>query len=85
MPVVLGSGPGAGVQARTISISRFSQYNPFGLDVTRIQRRAVETGGRSFNQNVDTFGFSGALEGSFELGSRYFTWDAGMVYARNDQ
>lgn len=85
MPIVLGSGPGAGVQARTINISEFSIYNPFGEPVSRIQRRAVETGGRSFNQNVDTFGFSGGLEGSFERWNRYFTWDAGMVYGRNDQ
>ena len=85
MPVVLGSGPGAGVQARTINISADSLYNPFGEPVSRIQRRMVETGGRSFNQNVDTFGFSGGLEGSFEQWDRYFTWDAGMVYARNDQ
>ena len=85
MPIVLGSGPGAGVQARTISVSEFSIYNPFGEPVSRIQRRANETGGRSFVQNVDTFGFSGGLEGSFEAWDRYFTWDAGMVYARNDQ
>jgi iron complex outermembrane receptor protein len=85
MPIVLGSGPGAGTQPRTISISQFSIYNPFGAPVSRIQRRAVETGGRSFNQNVDTFGFSGGLEGSFERWNRYFTWDAGMVYGRNDQ
>ena len=85
MPIVLGSGPGAGVQAKTISISEFSMYNPFGEPVSRIQRRANETGGRSFVQNVDTFGFSGGLEGSFEKWDRYFTWDAGMVYARNDQ
>ncbi|MFZ5657381.1 MAG: TonB-dependent receptor domain-containing protein [Pseudomonadota bacterium] len=85
MPIVLGSGPGAGTQARTISISEFNIYNPFGAPVSRIQRRAVETGGRSFNQNVDTFGFSGGLEGSFERWNRYFTWDAGMVYGRNDQ
>lgn len=85
MPIVLGSGPGAGVQARTISISEDNLYNPFGLPVSRIQRRANETGGRSFVQNVDTFAFSGALEGSFEVGDRFFSWDAGMVYGRNDQ
>lgn len=85
MPIVLGTGPGAGSIARTISISANSLYNPFGRDVSRVQRRAVETGGRSFNQNVDTFGFNGGIEGSFELGDRYFTWDAGMVYGRNDQ
>jgi iron complex outermembrane receptor protein len=85
MPIVLGTGPGAGVQARTISISPNSVYNPFGQTVSRIQRRAVETGGRSFNQNVDTFGFVGALEGNFEFADRYFSWDVGYSYGRNDQ
>jgi iron complex outermembrane receptor protein len=85
MPIVLGTGPGAGAIARTISISANNIYNPFGRDVSRVQRRAVETGGRLFAQNVDTFGFNGGIEGSFELGDRYFTWDAGWVYGRNDQ
>ena len=85
MPIVLGTGPGAGVQARTISISPNSIYNPFGQTVSRIQRRAVETGGRSFNQNVDTFGFVGALEGNFEFADRFFSWDVGYSYGRNDQ
>jgi iron complex outermembrane recepter protein len=85
MPIVLGSGPGAGTQSRTVFISEDSIYNPFGAPVSRIQRRANETGGRSFSQDVDTFAFSGGLEGSFEGWDRYFTWDAGMVYARNDQ
>ncbi|MCZ3100050.1 hypothetical protein NYZ00_19185, partial [Acinetobacter baumannii] len=49
MPIVLGSGPGAGTQSRTVYISEFNIYNPFGEPVSRIQRRAVETGGRSFN------------------------------------
>ena len=85
MPIVLGTGPGAGTQSRTVSISADSIYNPFGQTVSRIQRRAVETGGRSFRQNVDTFGFVGALEGNFEFADRYFSWDAGYSYGRNDQ
>lgn len=85
MPIVLGFGPGAGAQARNVFISKDNIYNPFGVDVTRTQRRAVETGGRSFVQNVDTFAFSGNFEGTFEIADRYFSWDAGYIYARNDQ
>ncbi|AXK71351.1 TonB-dependent receptor [Lysobacter sp. TY2-98] len=84
MPITLGTATTA-TQARTVSVSQFSMYNPFGAPVSRIQRRTTETGGRSFNQNVDTFGFNGGLEGSFERWNRYFTWDAGMVYGRNDE
>ncbi|MGD9582569.1 MAG: TonB-dependent receptor [Lysobacterales bacterium] len=85
MPIVLGTGPGAGAQARTIQIDANNFYNPFGAPVVRIQRRAVETGGRIFEQDVNTFLFTGALEGDFQLGDRYFYWDAGWTYGRNDQ
>ena len=85
MPIVLGTGPGANVQSRTVFISRDNIYNPFGLDISRIQRRAKETGGRSFTQNVDTYAFTGGLEGSFDVGDRFFSWDAGMVFGRNEQ
>ncbi len=85
MPIVLGTGPGAGVQSRTVFISKDSIYNPFGVDVSRIQRRAVETGGRSFVQDVDTFVYSGGLEGDFQIGDRYFTWEAGYMYGKNER
>jgi len=85
MPIVLGTGPGAGSQARLISISENSIYNPFGVPVSRIQRRAVETGGRSFKQDVSTYALSLGLLGNLKLGGRTFSWDAGMMYARNAQ
>lgn len=85
MPIVLGTGPGAAPMSRQVVISENSFYNPFGLPVSRIQRRANETGGRRFLQDVDTYAFTGGLEGSFERWNRYFTWDAGMVYGRNKQ
>jgi iron complex outermembrane receptor protein len=83
MPVVLGSGPGAGVQSRAVTISPDSIYNPFGQTVSRIQRRAVETGGRSFNQDVSTFAFNGGLEGTFDIADKPFDWEAGMFWGRN--
>src|SRR3546814_12980457 len=82
MPFGLGTGPSAGVQAQTIQISKDSIYNPFGAPVVRVQRRTVETGGRSFSQDVDTFQFTGALEGAFQFADRYFYWDAGYTYAK---
>jgi iron complex outermembrane receptor protein len=81
MPVVVGvlGAP----QGRDIRISKDSIYNPYGVDIGSIQRRIVETGGRSFKQNVDTFVFNGGFEGSFQLGERYFDWEAGTFYGQN--
>lgn len=81
MPVVLGTV--ARGNSGSIQISKDSIFNPFGAPVVRIQRRAVETGGRSFSQDVDTFQFTGALEGEFQFADRYFYWDAGYTYAKN--
>ena len=83
MPIVLGTGPGANTQSRQVSIHANNIYNPFGQTVSRIQRRAVETGGRSFNQDVSTFAFDGAFEGTFDLGERPLDWEAGFFWGRN--
>ncbi len=85
IPIVLGTGPGAGAVARTLSISPQSFFNPFGLPVSRVQRRAVETGGRLFEQNVDSFAFNGTFEGSFDFFDRGFSWDAGYTYTDSEQ
>ena len=83
MPIVLGTGPGANTQSRQVSIHAHNIYNPFGQTVSRIQRRAVETGGRSFNQDVSTFAFDGAFDGTFDLGERPLDWEAGFFWGRN--
>ncbi|MCC8603394.1 TonB-dependent receptor [Xanthomonas vesicatoria] len=84
MPVVLGrSAPGT--NGADIVISASNIYNNTGRDIDYIQYRAEETGSRIFTQNVKTFGFSGAFEGDFEVGQRFFSWEAGMFYGKNDQ
>ncbi len=85
MPIVLGTGPGAGVIARTLSISANSIYNPFGLDVVRIQRRATETGGRQFNQDVTTSVLQVGVNGSTTIADRFVSWEVGATYGRNRQ
>jgi iron complex outermembrane receptor protein len=88
MPVVII--PAFGIGAPTFAptdtvISADNFYNPYGVDINWVQRRVVETGGRSFNQDVDTFAFNGGFEGDFELGERFFNWEAGYFFGENEQ
>ena len=88
MPVVIipifGNGAPAFGPDDTV-ISEDSIYNPFGRNIDWVQRRVTETGGRSFNQDVDTFAFNGGFEGSFDVGDRFYTWDLGYFYGENEQ
>lgn len=83
MPVTLGTAPGTGPLGQSVFISRDSIYNPFGQDVSRINRRVTETGGRSFNQDVRTLAITAGFEGSFEVGERYLDWEAGAFRGEN--
>ena len=82
MPVVLGV-PGAGTNGGDIFISADSVYNPYGQDINWIQRRVTETGGRLFAQQVDTFAFDGAFEGTFDIADKPFDWEAGYFFGEN--
>ncbi len=83
MPVVLGTAPGANPMSQAVFISRDSVYNPFGQDISRINRRFVETGGRSFNQDVRTFALNAGFEGTLTFGEKYFDWEAGYFRGEN--
>ncbi|MGO4223064.1 TonB-dependent receptor [Lysobacter sp. TAF61] len=82
MPVTLGV-PVEGTNAGNVVISADSLYNPFGTDIDWVQRRMVETGGRSFNQDVRTFAMNAGLEGTLTFGDKYYDWEAGYFYGRN--
>jgi iron complex outermembrane receptor protein len=49
-----------------------------------IARRLVEAGQRTFNQQVDTFAGTATLDGSIEIGTRKFYWDANASLGVND-
>ncbi len=84
MPITLGR-VAPGTNGANIVISADNIYNNTGRDIDYIQYRAAETGGRIYKQNVKTYGFNGAFEGDFEVGSRFWNWEAGMFYGKNDQ
>ncbi|MDG2519076.1 TonB-dependent receptor [Lysobacter soli] len=83
MPVTLGTAPGTTANARSVFISADNMYNPFGQDVSRINRRITETGGRSFNQDVRTFAMNAGFEGTFNFADKYYDWEAGYFYGQN--
>jgi iron complex outermembrane receptor protein len=84
MPIVLGAAS-PGTNGGNIVIDADNFYNNTGRDINYIQYRANETGGRIYKQNVKTYGFNGAFEGDFEVNSRFWNWEAGMFYGKNDQ
>ncbi len=84
MPIVLGRAA-PGTNGANIVISKDNIYNNTGRDIDYIQYRATETGGRIYKQNVKTYAFNGGFEGDFEVNDRFWSWEAGMFYGKNDQ
>ncbi len=82
MPVSLGLS-GANALAQSIRPAANNPFNPFGAEVTRINRRFQEAGPRRFVQDVDTFRFGGGFSGAFDALDRTFDWEAGYSYTRN--
>lgn len=50
-----------------------------------VLRRMLESGPRVFSQDVNTMRIGGGLEGQLMFGSRFFAWDAGVVYNESRQ
>jgi len=66
-----------------LGISAANLYNPFGVTLPRFARRFVESGGRRFEQDVDTWRWSAGLDGRFEVAGRSFDWDAHALRTRS--
>ena len=66
-----------------VYISGDSYYNPVGDDITSWFRRTIEIPRISQN-NVKSYHFDGALEGSFDFGDHGWNWDVGMNYNKFD-
>jgi iron complex outermembrane receptor protein len=71
-------------------ISALNPYNPFGEDISVANgngvffgRRPLESGGRLFFQDVDSYFVSVGLEGNFEAGGSTMFWDLTASYGDN--
>jgi iron complex outermembrane receptor protein len=89
-PLCLGNGCGNRINDNFL-IHVDNPYNPFGVDLSVADgtleffgRRPLESGGRQFFQDVDTYFVSVGLEGEFESsGGRNFYWDLTGSYGEN--
>lgn len=88
-PLCLGNGCGNRINDNFF-ISADNPYNPFGVDLSVANgnleffaRRPLESGGRLFFQDVNTYFISAGFEGEFELGERSMYWDLTGSYGDN--
>jgi iron complex outermembrane receptor protein len=66
-----------------VNMSADSAYNPLaGQDVV-YWRRGWEVP-REVRNSLTTYRFSGAFQGAFQVGERYWDWDAGYIYNQNE-
>ncbi len=89
-PIFLGPDAGTGNPfADNITISRFNQFNPFGIDLgpnnlILVGRRPIEGGPRVFEQDVETLYIGGGLEGSMIWNDSPWYWDVNVMFSNND-
>jgi len=65
-----------------LAIPANSMYNPFGVAIAGASFRPI-VAPRQYNAQVNTWRFSSALEGEFELVDRTFTWDTSATFSDN--
>ena len=74
----------SGAAAINAPMSANSYFNPTGgTDPVNWRRRGWEVP-RTTDSSQTTWRFTAALEGSFDIGERYFDWDVGYLYNEND-
>lgn len=88
-PLCLGNGCGNPFALNTI-IHQDNPFNPFGATLSTADgtldffgRRPLESGGRLFSQDVDTYFASGSLEGELNFGGRSWYWDLNASFGEN--
>lgn len=91
-PLFMGFDAGAGFYLDNVVIPASNPYNPFGIDLAggaggnlvTIGRRPLEAGPRIFEQRVNTWMASAALDGDFSVGDRQMFWDVSFNWGRNN-
>ncbi len=88
-PLCLGNGCGNRINDNFL-ISADNPFNPFGIDLSVANgnleffgRRPLESGGRLFFQDVNTYFVSAGLEGEWNVGDRSLFWDLTGSYGDN--
>lgn len=88
-PLCLGNGCGNSINDNFV-VSALNPFNPFGVDLSVANgnleffgRRPLESGGRLFFQDVNTYFLSAGFEGEFELGGNDMYWDLTGSYGDN--
>jgi iron complex outermembrane receptor protein len=88
-PLCLGNECGNAINDNFL-ISATNPYNPFGIDLSVANgnleffgRRPLESGGRRFFQDINSYMLTTGLEGEFDAGSKTFYWDLMASYGDN--
>jgi len=88
-PLCLGAGCGTRITDNFV-VSALNPFNPFGVDLSVANgnleffgRRPLESGGRLFFQDVNTYMVTAGLEGDFQGAGRNFYWDLTTGYGDN--
>ncbi len=88
-PLCLGAGCGTRI-TENFFISAANPFNPFGVDLSVADgtmeffaRRPLESGGRLFFQDINTYFISIGLEGELDAGGRSMYWDLTTSYGDN--
>ena len=88
-PLCLGAGCGTEI-GENFFISAANPFNPFGVDLSvadgtmsSMRRRPLESGGRLFFQDINTYFATIGLEGEFEAAGRSLFWEVYGSYGDN--
>lgn len=81
VPVTASLSGGNGPQWK-IGIDAAMPFNPFGVSIGTWGHRSIAIGPRNPTYDYDIFSMQLGLEGSFEIGERFFSWD--LTAMRND-